>query len=280
VKQPQKWRKTVDPFSIKFNRFTLSEVLGYPHAANDVFYVKGTVDNKPVTAFLKVERHVDANVENEIQILRQIPFPFVPRILDHSLSTPKFILTEELPGERLSVIVGENTQQESFTYLPKFGKALAAFHRLEISCDTVRDRRVFHAKPKAYFEQHDLLNIYHYLEAHQPTQINQCFVHGDFHYANILWLDEKISAVLDYELSGVGNREFDIAWACFLRPGQKFLNTREEVELFLEGYASEGDFSREAFIYYFLLIASWFYAVGDDEPGYQNQVKVLTAEFI
>ena len=144
----------------------------------------------------------------------------------------------------------------------------------------MRDRRVFHAKPKAYFEEHGLLKVYHFLETHQPERTNTCFVHGDFHYANILWQDGKISAVLDYELSGVGNREFDIAWACFLRPGQKFLNTREEVELFLEGYASEGDFSREAFIYYFLLVASWFYVVGDDESGYRDQVKVLTAEFI
>ena len=280
MKQPPKWRETIDPFSIKFNRFTLSEVLGYPHAANDVFYVKGTVENKLVTAFLKVERHIDANVENEIQILRQIPFPYVPKVLEASLNSPRFILTEELPGERLSVIVGENLHQESYAYLADFGKTLAAFHRLEIACDNVRDRRVFHPKPKAYFEEHDLLNIYRYLESHQPVIINTCFVHGDFHYANLLWQDGKISAVLDYELSGIGNREYDIAWACFLRPGQRFLNTREEVELFMEGYASEGDFSRELFIYYYLLIAGWFYAVGDDEPGYREQVKALIAEFI
>jgi aminoglycoside phosphotransferase len=211
MKQPPKWRETIDPFSIKFNRFTLSEVLGYPHAANDVFYVRGILEDKPVTAFLKVERHVDANLENEIQILRQIPFPFVPEILDSSLKPPKFILTKELPGERLSVIVGENKRHESYGYLSDFGKTLAAFHRLVMTCDNVRDRRVFHPKPKAFFETHDLLNVHHYLESHQPAQINTCFVHGDFHYANLLWQDGKISAVLDYELSGIGNREFDIA---------------------------------------------------------------------
>ena len=280
MQQPPKWRETIDPFSLNFSRFTLSEVLGYPHAGNDVFYVEGSLDENTIRAFIKVETLTGSDFTNELGIIQQLHFPFVPKVLDYSLEKPRFIITEELPGERLSFIVGENTQRESYAYLAAFGKALAGFHRLEISCENVRDRRVFHPKPKAYFEEHDLLNIYDYLESQQPAQINTCFVHGDFHYANILWENGKISAVLDYELSGIGNREFDIAWACFLRPGQKFLNTQEEVELFLEGYASEGNFSREAFTYYFLLIASWFYAVGHDEPCYREQVKTLTREFI
>jgi len=35
--QPKKWRETIDPFSIKFKKFKLEKVLGYPHARNDVF---------------------------------------------------------------------------------------------------------------------------------------------------------------------------------------------------------------------------------------------------
>ena len=42
---PTKWRETVDPFSLKFAKFKLVEVLGYPHAGNDVFYVKGCFEN-------------------------------------------------------------------------------------------------------------------------------------------------------------------------------------------------------------------------------------------
>jgi hypothetical protein len=52
------------------------------------------------------------------------------------------------------------------------------------------------------------------------------------------------------------------------------------VELFLEGYQSGSGYSRESFNYYFTLIASWFYTVGNDEPGYQDQVRSLTMEFI
>ncbi|MBG0771132.1 MAG: phosphotransferase, partial [Anaerolineaceae bacterium] len=129
--------------------------------------------------------------------------------------------------------------------------------------------------PKEFYQDNDLVEAFEYMEGHPPVEISRCFVHGDFHYANILWEDGKISAILDYELAGLGIKEFDIAWACFLRPGQKFLDTRGEVECFLDGYRSNSSFAREAFIYYYLLIAGWFYKVGKNEPGYPEKVRDL-----
>lgn len=41
MKQPGKWRETIDLFSLNFNNFNLKEVLGYPHAGNNVFHVSG-----------------------------------------------------------------------------------------------------------------------------------------------------------------------------------------------------------------------------------------------
>ena len=76
------------------------------------------------------------------------------------------------------------------------------------------------------------------------------FCYGDFHYANVLWKDHHISAILDFELAGYGSRDFDIAWALFLRPGQKFLKTDEELERFLRGYQKYGDCNVEAVKYY------------------------------
>ena len=275
MKQPEKWRETIDPFSLKFNRFELSRVLGYPHAGNDVFYVEGLAVGRTVRAFLKVERHSGADVANEVRILRQLDFSFVPAIIDFNLDAPRYLLTEEKPGERLSVLVGENEALESRRYLAQYGEALAAFHRLHLDCDPVKDRKFFHVGPQAYFEQNDLLDVYSFLMAYPPKPSEPCFVHGDFHYANVLWEGEQISAVLDYELSGLGNREFDIAWACFLRPGQKFLDTWAEVDLFLEGYSRGNTFDFDAFIYNYVLIASWFYASGGDDPGYQQKVRAL-----
>ena len=67
------------------------------------------------------------------------------------------------------------------------------------------------------------------------------FCHGDFHYANILWEEHHISGILDFALSGYGNKEFDIAWALFRRPGQKFLQTEVELQAFLNGYRQFGE---------------------------------------
>ena len=50
---PNKWRETIDPFTLKFKNFILKEILGYPHAGNDVFYVKGIYNNEETYAFIK-----------------------------------------------------------------------------------------------------------------------------------------------------------------------------------------------------------------------------------
>ena len=40
MKHPEKWRDTEDPYSLPYKNFSLLEVIGYPHAGNDVFQVK------------------------------------------------------------------------------------------------------------------------------------------------------------------------------------------------------------------------------------------------
>ena len=52
--------------------------------------------------------------------------------------------------------------------------------------------------------------------------------------------EHNISGILDFELAGYGNREFDIAWALFRRPGQKFLLTERELQEFIKGYRQFG----------------------------------------
>lgn len=69
----------------------------------------------------------------------------------------------------------------------------------------------------------------------------------------------------------MGNREFDIAWALIVRPGQRFLLTEEEIREFLRGYASEGTFQKDLVRYYMVLIYSFFYKMGETE--YQSFVR-------
>ena len=105
---PEKWRETCDPFALAYHEFRPTEVLGYPHAGNDVFRMRGEWEGREVTAYVKVARQESANLANEVNILSQLDAPIFPRVLDCGREGFRFSVTEERPGERLSMIVGDN----------------------------------------------------------------------------------------------------------------------------------------------------------------------------
>lgn len=262
---PTKWRETVDPFSLKFAKFKLVEVLGYPHAGNDVFFVKGCFENREVLAFIKFNRQLGADVENEINVLSQINFDNTPKIIDFD-EQKTYRVSLALEGERLSTIVGDNSNMESLNYMKAYGNTLAKIHQLKGDFKPVKDRKFFHIPTKEYFEENNLsLDVYEYLTSNAKTNKNLCFCHGDFHYANILWKDKLMTGILDFELSGIGIREFDIAWAIINRPGQRFMNTQIEIDTFLNGYSLLERFDVKSVYYYMIQIYCWFYPLGKDE---------------
>lgn len=262
---PNKWRETIDPFTLNFKNFILKEILGYPHAGNDVFYTKGIYNNKEIYAFIKVNRQTGADVKNEIEVLNKIHIENIPQIIDYDLEMT-YRVSIALKGEKLSTILGDNSNLESLEYLEKYGRKLGEIHLITGDFGNVKDRRFFHIPSMTYFEENNLdINIYNYLNNKKPELINYCFCHGDFHYANILWENKNISGILDFELSGIGNKEFDIAWAIILRQGQKFLKTDEERQVFLKGYNSVNNCNFKYVKYYMILIYIWFYEFSDEE---------------
>lgn len=265
MKFPEKWRETVDPFQLQFDNFQLTEVLGYPHAGNDVFYAKGIYSGKETDVFIKVNRQLGADVQNEIQVLKQLDLPILPQIIDYNPDMT-YRVSVALHGERLSTILGDNSDLQSMDYLSSYGKMLATLHGTTGQFSPVKDRKFFHIPSVEYFQQNNLsLDVRNFLVENQPQTINKCFCHGDFHYANILWQDKQISGILDFELSGIGNKEFDIAWAIILRPGQSFLREPQELDEFLRGYSQLGTYNRQYVNYYMVQIYCWFFAIGNDE---------------
>lgn len=271
MKQPEKWKETIDPFSIRFNKFKLLEVLGYPHARNDVFYCKGEYDNKEVFCFIKYISKKDSNIKREIDMLNKLNFKFLPKIIDFD-SEGKYIVTKEIDGERLSYIL-QTTNEKSINFMYEYGKTLAQIHSTKVECENVCYRKFFDIPPVEEFEKYNINFAYKYLQDNKPQQINECFCHGDFHYANVLWKNRKLVAVLDWELSGKGNREFDIAWAIINRPGQKFLKTDKEVKEFLRGYKSIAKCNTRYVEYYMILVYSHFISMGRDNNQYQSFVE-------
>ncbi len=265
-KQPDKWRETMNPFLLNFNNFQLKEILGYPHAGNDVFYVSGIgKEGQEIKAFLKVERQKTADIEREVSIIKNLSFSILPTIIDYSFDTPKYILTEEAEGNRLSYILENNENMESLKYMKNYGKLMAKIHSAKIEAKPVKPRNFI--LPHEFYIDNKLEYIERYLLETEFEDTN-CFIHGDCHYANILWNNYKVTCLLDYELSGYGSREYDLAWALVLRPGQKFLRTKKEREVFLESYSGYHDFSKKAFDYYMVLFGIFFYKIS---PGKQNK---------
>ena len=214
-----------------------------------------------------------ADLQREIDTIWALDWPQLPKILEHDEHKTQFVVTLAKEGERLSTILGDNANLASMEYLYEYGKTLALLHKTEGEFPEVKDRAYFHIPPLDFLEKQDLQFVHPYLVEHQPKKINRCFCHGDFHYANILWKDKHISAILDLELSGMGNKEFDIAWALILRPGQRFLKTEAEKELFLEGYRSQGTVDLELLKYYMVQIYARFYSLGESGDGYQEYVR-------
>lgn len=283
--QPDKWRETMDPFSLSFNNITLKEVLGYPHAGNDVFYIRGLDDNSnEIKGFLKVERQKTADIEMEVVAIKKLNFPFLPTLIDYSFDTPKYILTKEAEGERLSYILGNNESMESLKYMEAYGELLAKVHGVQIESISVKSRD-FKLSHKFYVD-----NKLEYIEKYLlETKIEdtKCFIHGDCHYANILWKDYEVTCLLDFELSGYGSREHDLAWALILRPGQKFLKTHEERDIFLKSYTRFHKYSKEAFDYYMVLFGMLFYRISQGEESldkenedYRNQLIHMIDDII
>lgn len=96
MKHPDKWRDNIDPFSLPYKAFKPTEILGYPHAGNDVFHAKGLFDGKEVKAYIKAARQMGSSIEKEVAILSQLRSPMTPTVIDYGFEGTPFSVTLEL----------------------------------------------------------------------------------------------------------------------------------------------------------------------------------------
>ncbi len=277
--EPQKWREGIDPLALPLQNVQIQEILGYPHAANQVFHLRGLCHGQEGYYYLKYAHHPDASFRNEVEIIRLLRSPLAPNVVEYDGLNYRYTLTEQIEGKRLSVILANAGTENAIDYMYEYGAALAALHQTKGRFPTAPHRR-FHDIPEAaWCRERNLTEIHSWLLANQPAQHHTCFVHGDFHYANILWKEGHISGILDFELAGMGNREFDIAWALILRPGQRFMKTDAERDRFLAGYTSVGECDPGLVRYYMVLSYIRFLKAGDEayEQYIRNWLRQATA---
>lgn len=246
AKLQEKWRESlIDVNSINFKNVEFEEIISYPPAGNDVFECVGKYNNEPLNFILKSERGKFANFSNEIKILPVVAKNFpVPKVLESGkINDLTYIVLSKIEGEKLSDIFKENSHVNKKQYLFTYGQTLAKIHKLKINWTSAKIRDV-NNYPNASKEVYNNLdewesNLIKILKESKPQKMNlNTFIHGDFHYGNILWNDYKIMGILDWEYSGMGFKEQDIAWSLILRPGQQFMNNKHDIEAFLKGYNS------------------------------------------
>lgn len=245
----EKWRESlINIEDIKFKNIQFNKIISYPPAGNDVFECVGIYNNQSTNFIVKSERGKFADFENEIKILNRVKTDFkVPLVIENGkINDHVYIVLSKIEGEKLSDIFRENKNIDKNKYLFKYGRELAKIHKYKIKWSRAKMRNINYVPRKKAYKTFDNweLKIINYLKETKPKSISyNTFIHGDFHYGNILWNNYNITGILDWEYAGLGFKEQDIAWALILRPGQEFMKNENDWNAFLEGYKSIGKFN-------------------------------------
>ena len=85
-----------------------------------------------------------------------------------------------------------------------------------------------------------LTDLIGYLEANPPTTDRFVLVHGAYRTGNLLVHDDRISAVLDWELQVIGDPMYDVAYVLsdLNREGTELLSNLVDRDEFYRGYES------------------------------------------
>jgi aminoglycoside phosphotransferase (APT) family kinase protein len=187
----------------------------------------------------------------------------VPHILSadnspEALGTP-YLICDAIPGETIvRRIVRKLDDAGRARLLDQCAVALAAIHRADpggIGLSPVdelagwRKRLDEMADTTATFEW-----TFRRLADRRPDPPPMCLVHGDFRMGNLIVDDSGLAAVLDWELTHIGEIYEDLAWFCirawrFGAPETSGAGGLGSVEDFLRAYecASESAVDRDAF---------------------------------
>lgn len=248
----------------------VSEV-SFPHASNELTEVKAFLNDEISEYIIKISRRTDSDLYREYQVLSAMNGISVPKVIEHGIAGDKeYLVVEKVPGKKMSMI--HKDSKLALHHLELFGESLAKIHKLDIT-EFESPKRKFHD----YLHYDDFVNevVNPWLKENKPVTYERCFCHGDHHYANVLFDDSDMYYVLDWELSGTGIKEFDIAWARVLRPGQEFFKTIEEEEAFIKGYNKFSNFNYSNYLWFKVLISSHFYRIGleNNQPEYGKHLR-------
>lgn len=278
----KKWRElSVDPYKIKYKNIKLINIISYLPAGNDVLECLCMYKHRKTNLILKYERSQMADFISElktINYLNQTSYRnLIPKIIEYGKFEGKtYLVISKKDGRRLTEIF-RDVKVKRKKYIYKYGKSLAEIHSLKPDKFFKAKQRLINDIPKEekYSKCKELLPFIEYLKKNKPIINYDCFIHGDYHYANILWKHGKISAILDFEYSGLGFKEQDIACAIILRTTQIFMDNKEDIKEFLTGYLSCGNYNKKYLKWCLVNGYCHFYLMNLENNDYKEKVIKL-----
>lgn len=277
----KKWRELdLEPSKIKYINIKFKKAISYPPAGNDVVESLCEINGKTENVFIKIERSKISDFiaeTNNLNYLRTNDYYLkIPKVYETGkYNNKEYIVLSKIEGKRLSEIINNTTDRSKLLY--EYGKELAIIHKIPINDLNIAKQRVINEYPneKTYSNlknEKELSKYIEYLKKNNFTKEFKTFIHGDFHYGNILWQKQEINGVIDWEYSGKGLKEQDIAWACVMRPGQKFMYKVDDIKEFLNGYLSEENFDKEKLKWCLINGYCHFYLMNSNNPEYKKKI--------
>ncbi len=217
---------------------------------NDVFRCTGEYRKHPLTAFVKANKHAKLSLNNEADILRKLERTGVPvpEVIWYGGEDNDVLVIKAVPGEMIWEYIDPRRKHfdrdKVLPYLRAYGECLATIHNLDIPWPEQKRPRLYGLLGEEEVSEERFRELVSWLRANADITPGRVFSHGDFNTGSVLFHDDAITGVIDWEFAGTGWREYELAWA--LRARLDFLNTETERQALLEGYRQRTDFNEEA----------------------------------
>jgi aminoglycoside phosphotransferase (APT) family kinase protein len=226
-----------------------------------------TPSGAPITAILRrtpggVARGTSAiavSLDTEAAVLRAaydvgVPVPQVLWVSDPQSSIGSAYLMEHIPGETIPrKILRDPAFATARDMLSRqCGAVLARIHSVDRrtlpplpTADARLQWRQYRAIYESYDYPHPVFEVaFRWLEQRLPTVSEPTLVHGDFRLGNLMVGVDGLRAVLDWELTHIGDPAEDLGWICVnsWRFGvtDKVVGGFGNLEDLLAGYADAG----------------------------------------
>jgi len=216
--------------------------------SNLVYNCKGFIDTDEAEFYIKKRKKKKSLLSNEHEILQKlknynIPVPKVLWYINNELE--EHLGLEKITGIPLWEFIDPRRklydQKKVTAYLTAYGEMLGKIHKIDLKHPLQRRIKLYSYDDLRVTDNIDLNRVIDWLDSNKPEHSEYVFTHSDFNLANVLFSEDRINGIIDWEWAGTGWKEYDLAW--ILRERIAFTNTIQEREAILKGYCSSNDFN-------------------------------------